>query len=95
MQIRPVIVGKKTAMGIEIQLGKASLVLVTGAKGYLMCGYLNLETAERLGDAAAVITGIKTIEDLLKAKVVNHTSKARKAGIRKGMTGLQALKKIV
>lgn len=95
MQVRPVTVNKKTALGIEIQLHKASLVMVTGAKGYLMCGYLNLETAERLGEAAAVITGIKTIEDLLKARVVNLTSKAKKAGVRKGMTGLQALKKLI
>lgn len=94
MQIYPVSVGKKQAQGVEIQLGKASLVMVVGSKGYLMCGYLNLETAEKLGDCAAIITGVKTIEDLLKAPVVSLTSRAKKAGIRKGMTGLKALQKL-
>lgn len=94
MQIRPVSIGKKQAQGVEIQLGKASLVMVIGSKGYLMCGYLNLETAEKLGDCAAIITGVKTIEDLLNAPVVSYTTKAKMAGIRKGMTGLKAIQKL-
>lgn len=95
MQIRPVTIGKKQAQGVEIQLGKASLVMVIGSKGYLMCGYLNLETAEKLGDCAVIITGIKTVEDLLNAPVTAYTSKAKKTGIRKGMSGLKALQKLV
>jgi uncharacterized protein YunC (DUF1805 family) len=31
-----------------------------------MCGYLNIETAERMGNIVAIVTGIKTVNDMLK-----------------------------
>ena len=86
--------GKKVAMGIEVPLADASLVLITASRGYLMCGYLSIDTAEKMGDCAAVIKGVKSIEDMLEGKVVEVTAKARRSGIRIGMTGLKALSKI-
>jgi len=49
-------VGDKTA---RVMLFKCQrqLVLVVAEKGYVICGYLNMETAEKLGDCAAVVTG--------------------------------------
>ena len=48
---------KGTALGVRVELYKAPLLLIKGKKGFLMCGYLNIKAAEKLGDAAARVTG--------------------------------------
>ncbi len=45
----------KIFSGVEVPLPAAPLVLVSNANGFVMCGYLNVETAERLGVAAAMV----------------------------------------
>ena len=50
-----------------IPLRSGSLLLIQGSKGMLGCGYLSVDTAEKLGDALAVVTGVKSYEDMLKA----------------------------
>jgi len=82
--------GKK-GVGIEVALPKAPLVLVKGQKGFVMCGYLNVDVAEKMGEAAAVVRGVKTVDDLLKAKVVALTSAAEKKGVKIGMSGQDAV----
>lgn len=77
--------------GFLLGAHNASLVLVTAAKGCVMCGYLNMETAERLGDAACIVTGVRGFEDLLDAKIVKVSSKAADPGVNEGMTGRKAL----
>ncbi|MCX5777920.1 MAG: DUF1805 domain-containing protein [Elusimicrobia bacterium] len=94
MKTRDIVVNKKTAQGIEIPLMAANLVMVITPKGYLMCGYLDIKTAEKMGDCAAVIRGVKTIDALLEGKVVEITTAAAAAGIKLGMTGIKALAKI-
>ena len=74
---------------------KANLVLVAAEKGFICCGYLDLATAEKLCDAACLVRGVKTIEDLLQAKVVGFTSFAEKLGIKKDMTGRETLEFLV
>ncbi len=85
----------RRAIGVKIELGKAPLLVIRGEKGYLMCGYLNIEVAERLGDAAAVITGVKDFKDMLTKEVKYVTSKARELGVNEGMKGYEALKKLM
>ncbi len=82
--------GKK-GVGMEITLPKANLVLVKGTKGFVMCGYLNVDVAEKMGEAAAVVRGVKTVDDLLKANVAAVTAAAQKRGVKVGMTGKEAL----
>ena len=77
-----------------IELENANLVLLKAKKGYVMCGLLNIETAERLGQAAALVTGVKTSEDALKAKVKAVTAAAKKLGVSEGMTAEEALKRM-
>ena len=78
--------------GVKAELPKAPLLLLIAPKGYVMCGYLNIETAEKLGQAAAIVTGVKTFKDVLNAKIVRATGKAKEIGIREGMLGREALK---
>ena len=95
MQIKEITVnGKKyRAFEGEIALG-SSLVFIKGAKGFIMCGYLNLETAEKMKNIAAVAAGVKTVDDMLKTSIVKTTSFADNAGIKIGMPVMQALEYI-
>ena len=88
-------IDNKKGLGIEIPLPMAPLVLVKGAHGFVMCGYLNVEVAEKMGEAAAVVRGVKTIDDLLNADIVAATSAAVQKGVSIGMTGREALSRLL
>ncbi|MBS7620653.1 YunC family protein [Candidatus Bathyarchaeota archaeon] len=60
-----------------------------------MCGFLNIEAAERLDVAAAMVSGVKTFEDVLNAEVKAATTKAKRAGVQPGMRGEEALKRML
>lgn len=85
-------VGGKVLEGVEITLPGANLVLVIGSKGYIMCGYLDIQTAEKLNQAAAIVRGVKTTEDLINAKLVAVSSKAKELGVSVGQSAFEALK---
>ena len=77
--------------GVKVRMHNASLVLILGKKGYVMCGYLNMDAAERLGDAACMVTGVDTFDDVLSARIKAVSAKAKELGISEGMTGREAL----
>jgi len=83
----------KTVMGLKVDLPDSPpLVAIIGEKGFVMCGFLNVEAAERLGVIAAVVSGVKTFDDMLSAEVKAVTSKAELKGIKRGMKGQDAVK---
>ena len=88
-------IGEKKVSGIEIPLNNAVLVMAICKKGFVMCGYLNIDAAEKMGDCACVVKGIKNVDELLAGEVVALTSHAKKLGIELGMTGKKALEKLV
>lgn len=69
---------------MKMPMQKAALLVLKGEKGYIMCGYLNLEAAEKLGDAAVRVTGVNTLEDVLSKEVAGVTSRAKEMGINPG-----------
>jgi len=83
----------KSCTGMRVDLPDSPpLLLVIGEKGFVMCGFLNMESAEKLGVAAAVVSGVKTFEDVLNGQVKAVTSKAKTLGLEVGMKGTDALK---
>lgn len=68
--------------------GHPNMLVLTAEKGYIMCGYLNMGTAEAVNDAACVISG-SSFEDLLANPVKAVSPEAEKLGIAVGMTGAQ------
>jgi uncharacterized protein YunC (DUF1805 family) len=83
----------KDCLGIRADLPESPpLLLITAEKGFVMCGFLNVETAEKLGVAAAVISGVKTFEDVLNGQVKAVTTKAKNLGVEVGMKGTDALR---
>ena len=85
----------KTATGIEVPLPKAPLVLVSTPNGFVMCGYLSVEAAGRVGVAAALVRGVSSVDDLLAAKIDGLTKAAAEKGVALGMTGRDALAKLI
>ena len=83
------------AQGIFIQSpggeGHPNMIVVQGKKGYLMCGYLNLQAAEKFGDAAVLVGGADLAE-VLANPIKGMTKKAAELGIKEGMTGKEAAK---
>ncbi len=80
---------------LVVELNNANLILAVAPKGFLMCGYLDISAAEKLKDAACVITGVRTVEELLSKPVVKLTPDAQKLGITLGMSGRTALEKMI
>jgi len=72
-------------------IGNLPLIVVKARKGYIACSYIDKHTAEKVGDIAAFVSGIKDLDDLKKAKVRETTSWAEDLGIREGMSVKKAL----
>jgi len=83
----------KSCLGVKIELPNSPpLLLIIAEKGFVMCGFLNVDAAERLEVAAAMVSGVKTFEDILDAQVKAVTSKAKEFGVEVDMKGVEALK---
>ncbi len=67
------------------------LLVISGTKGCLTCGYLSMESFERNGDAAAIVRGVDTFDDMLRAEVKAVSSKAITLGAQPGMSGQEVL----
>jgi uncharacterized protein YunC (DUF1805 family) len=84
-EIDKFVIGGKSFQGMKSTLPDvAPLLLIKGDKGFVMCGFLNMEAAERLGAAAAMVSGVKTFEDVLNAEVKAATTKAKELGVQVG-----------
>jgi uncharacterized protein YunC (DUF1805 family) len=77
-----------------VDLGKAPLVLLKAPKGFVMCGYLNITAVDKVGEAGCRVTGVKSYEDVLNAKLVEVSKAAAAMGCTIGMTGREAIKKM-
>ncbi|MEX2461663.1 MAG: DUF1805 domain-containing protein [Paenibacillaceae bacterium] len=83
------------AIGIEVSLPKTTLISVSTARGYIMCGALDVSLLnEKLKDRKIIAgraVGVRTIEQLLEAPLESVTYEAEERGIVAGMKGKDAL----
>ena len=70
---------------------KKPLLIMQLNKGILACKYIDINIAEKICDKLAVFENVNYFDDILEAKVVNCTSKAKEIGVKEGMTGLEVL----
>jgi uncharacterized protein YunC (DUF1805 family) len=87
--------GPHTYEGYKIPTGKANLLMIKGSKGFLGCGYFNIEVADKIGEAVALVTGVKSFGDMFNAKVFAVSMAAQGLGIKLGDSGQDALEKLV
>jgi uncharacterized protein YunC (DUF1805 family) len=95
ISVAPVKVDDKNCLGVKVELPDSPpLLVIIAEKGFVMCGFLNVEAAEKLGVTAAVVSEVKTFEDVLNGTVKAVTSKAKDFGVEAGMKGVDALKRM-
>lgn len=78
----------------EIPLPHASFIILKAKNGYVMCGYLNMDTADKMGDIAGIVRGVRSIDDALQAKILQVSTMARENGLSEGMLALAFLKRL-
>jgi len=77
---------------LKINFGNAPILLIKAKEGFVGCSYLSVETANKIGDAIAIVSGVSSFEDVLNAKVIKASRKAVELGIKPGISGKEALK---
>lgn len=70
---------------------KLPLLTVQGSKGLLACGYVNVSTCDKTGEACAIVSGVSNFDEMLGKPVVAVSKAASELGIVLGMNGEQAL----
>ena len=86
-------IDEKVAVGLRVDLPDSPpLLLIVGRTGFVMCGFLNIDVAEKVNVTAAVVSGVKTFDDVLAAEIKAVTSKAQMKWIKVGMKGEDAVK---
>ena len=95
----PVELEAGTAIGLQVELPSTRLLCITTPRGYVMCGVLAVELLDQLhperGIVAARVIGVRTVPDLLEATVDAATRAAQALGIKPGMTGREALNRML
>ncbi|MDB4583324.1 YunC family protein [Draconibacterium sp.] len=75
----------------SIPTNNTFVLIITAENGFLGCGYLNVEVANKVDDVCAIVTGVKTPDDMLSAKIIAVSEAAVELGVKEGMTGKEAL----
>jgi len=70
---------------------KKPLLIMTEKNGFLACGYINVETCNKTGEACAIVTGVNNYDEMKAAKVVSVSEAATALGVLPGMDGAAAL----
>lgn len=83
------------AVGHCIDLPGAPLLVARAANGFVMCGFLDVRSADKFQCAAAVVRGVKDVDELLAKTVTDVSAAAAARGVTVGMTGRQALEKFL
>lgn len=92
MTVEQLRIDGKIAVGLNVDLPDSPpLVIERGEKGFVMCGYLNINVASKLGVIAATVAGVRTCDDLLNAQIKAATPRAELIGIEPGMSGQEAV----
>jgi len=75
----------------HIQVQNSNILIIAAQNGFIACGYINIDIANKKNDACAIITGVTTLDELLATEVKMVSNSGLKAGVVVGMTGREAL----
>jgi uncharacterized protein YunC (DUF1805 family) len=96
INVVPISIDDRIALGISVTLPKTNLVVVTTEIGYIMCGALDVgllnEKLAARGIIAARAVGVKTLDELLDAPLESVTAQAELLGITPGTIGRDAVR---
>ena len=75
----------------KISTSHANILLIKAKNGFLGCGYFDIATSNKLEEPVAIVTGVKSFDDMLEAKVIKLSEKAIELGLTEGVSGKEAL----
>ena len=79
---------------INLPTTSSAVLLIQADQGFLGCGYFSLDTANKLGEAVAIVRGVRSFDDMLVAEVQAVSDRAGELGIEIGDTGKEAIRKL-
>ena len=94
-QVETIQLEKGEVKGYSIAIGGAPLLIIKANIGFVMCGYLNMDTANKLGDIAGRVTGVNDFDDMLNAEIIEISDEAKKIGLNIGLNGKEFLNKLM
>jgi len=80
--------------GVHIATGKSNLLLLRARNGMVGCGYFDIATANRLGEAFVIVRGVKNYDDMLNASAAQVSEAAGAMGIQVGMKGREVMARL-
>lgn len=99
INVDPIIIEGQPFTAVTVQLPKTNFMSISNDNGYIMCGALDVQLLnEKLKERKIIAgraVGVRTIEQLLEAPLESVTLAAEELGIHVGMTGREALLKMV
>lgn len=98
--VRPLQFANGSALGVGHRWRRGQYCSILTAVGIVGCGIYDVKTAGEFGQAIAIARGTPACplvepEDLFDAKIVDLTPAARDLGIAIGMTGREAVEKML
>lgn len=99
VSLTPIVLEGHSFTAVTVRLPKTTLLTISNENGYIMCGaldvgLLNTHLSDRRIIAGRAV-GVKTIDQLLKAPLESVTIEAELLGIHEGMSGEEALLKMI
>ena len=97
---RPLPFANGCAIGISNRWRQGQYCMILTEAGLVGCGIYDVKTAAEFGQAVATARGtpqkpLVNPEDLLDAKIVEATPQAKGLGIQVGMTGREAVERLL
>jgi uncharacterized protein YunC (DUF1805 family) len=97
---RPLQFENGCAIGVSNLWQKGQYCSILTAAGIVGCGIYDVRTAGEFGQAIAIAKGTPSNplvdpEDLFDAKIVDMTPRAKELGIEVGMTGREAVERLL
>jgi uncharacterized protein YunC (DUF1805 family) len=88
------------AIGISNRWRNGQYCMILTEAGLVGCGIYDVKTAAEFGQAVAIARGtpqkpLVNPEDLFDARIVDATPQARELGIQVGMTGREAVERLL
>ena len=71
-------INDNTFSAYTIPTPNVSMMVITAQKGMLACGYISVEAADKFGDALAIVRGVSSYDDMLKAQVSSVSKRQKK-----------------
>lgn len=97
---RPLQFRNGTAVGISNRWHKGQYCVILTEAGLVGCGIYDVKTAAEFGQAVAIARGtpqnpLVEPEDLFEARIVEATPQALALGVTVGMTGREAVERLL